>query len=42
MASPIAGTIISFGFIFSIINAGRKSNLVKWRGRTYNISGKQI
>ena len=43
LASPIAGAIISFGFIFSIINAIRSSDLVvKWRGRTYNIADEQM
>jgi len=35
LASPIGGAIITFGFIFYIIQAKRKNRDVIWRGRKY-------
>lgn len=35
LASPVAGTIISLGFIFYIIDARINDTLVDWRGRKY-------
>jgi chlorobactene glucosyltransferase len=35
LASPIGGAIISFGFIFYLIDAKRNNNVVSWRGRKY-------
>lgn len=40
LASPIASSIICFGFISSIIDA-RKKEIIKWRGRGYTIDTSQ-
>jgi chlorobactene glucosyltransferase len=39
LCSPIAGAMISFGFLSSVIDA-RKREVVKWRGRTYTVNNK--
>jgi chlorobactene glucosyltransferase len=41
LASPIAGTIISLGFIFYIIDARINDTLVDWRGRKYTMLSKR-
>jgi hypothetical protein len=41
LASPIAGTIISLGFIFYIIDARINDTLVNWRGRKYTMLSKR-
>jgi chlorobactene glucosyltransferase len=41
LASPIGGAIISFGFIFYLIDAKRNNNVVNWRGRKYTYHCRQ-
>ena len=38
LASPVAGTIISLGFIIYIVDAKINDTLVSWRGRKYTIA----
>lgn len=40
LAAPVSGAIVSFGFLFALIDAARRRS-VNWRGRKYNVNENQ-